>query len=467
MKEKKKMRWYGLALMAFTTVWGFGNIVNGFGYFNGIHAVIPWIAVMLLYFVPYALMVGELGSAFSSETGGVSSWINKTIGGRAAFFAGWMDWIVHMPYISQKPSNILISFSWMVAGKNVTSEYPTIVVQLVGLGIFLLALFLATRGLSFLRVISSIAGTAVFILSILFILMMWAAPAITGNVQYISFSWDSIKPVFSSGFIFNLSILIFAVGGCEKISPYVNQMKKPGKDFPAGMIALAIMVSICAVLGTIAMGMMFDSENIPEDLIMNGAYYAFIRLGEFYGIGNFFLIIYSAATMLCNVAVLIISIDAPLKMLLGNADEKYIPKALLKKNKNGCYTNGMILVGIIVSILIILPGLGIGDMNSLIKWLIKVNSVCMPLRYLWVFVAYIALKKKAGSIPSGGYVFIKNKTLGIIVGGWCFVITAAACIMGIYSKDAFELIMNIVTPVVLVAIGFLLPAIAKRNKKAF
>ena len=27
------------------------------------------------------------------------------------------------------------------------------------------------------------------------------------------------------------------------------------------------------------------------------------------------------------------------------------------------------------------------------EWLVKLNAVCMPLRYLWVFVAYIALKK--------------------------------------------------------------------------
>lgn len=465
MKENKKMGWFGLALMAFTTVWGFGNVVNGFGSFNGVHAVIPWVGVMLLYFVPYALMVGELGSTFSANSGGVSSWIKETIGGRAAFFAGWMYWIVHMPYISQKPSTILISFSWMVTGKNLTSEYPIVVVQLVGLGIFLLALFLATRGLSLVRIVSSIAGTAAFVLSILFIILIWSSNAITGNFHSLSLSWSSIKPVFSSGFIFNLSILIFAVGGCEKISPYVNQMKKPRKDFPGGMIALAIMVSICAVLGTLAMGMIFDSDHIPEDLLMNGAYYAFQRLGDFLGMGNFFLILFSAATMLGNIAALIISIDAPLKMLLGNADEKYIPKSLLKKNKHGSYINGIILVGIIVSILIILPAFGIGNMNALVKWLIKVNSVCMPLRYLWVFVAYIALKKKSDSIPSGGYVFIKNKTLGTIVGGWCFLVTAFACVMGIYSEDTFELIMNIATPIILVAIGFLLPAIAKRKKK--
>ena len=35
-KEKAtKISWLTLAFMAFSTVWGFGNITNGFVYFNG------------------------------------------------------------------------------------------------------------------------------------------------------------------------------------------------------------------------------------------------------------------------------------------------------------------------------------------------------------------------------------------------------------------------------------------------
>ena len=35
--ETKKILWYNLAFMAFSTVWGFGNVLNGFVYFNGLH----------------------------------------------------------------------------------------------------------------------------------------------------------------------------------------------------------------------------------------------------------------------------------------------------------------------------------------------------------------------------------------------------------------------------------------------
>ena len=67
MENSKKMTWYTLAFMAFSTVWGFGNVLNGFVYFNGIQVIFSWVMMFALYFVPYALMVGELGSAFKNS----------------------------------------------------------------------------------------------------------------------------------------------------------------------------------------------------------------------------------------------------------------------------------------------------------------------------------------------------------------------------------------------------------------
>ena len=55
--EQKKINWKLLAFMAFSTVWGFGNVVNGFVWFNGIQVIFSWIFMFALYFVPYALMV--------------------------------------------------------------------------------------------------------------------------------------------------------------------------------------------------------------------------------------------------------------------------------------------------------------------------------------------------------------------------------------------------------------------------
>lgn len=462
--ENKKIMWYSLALMAFSAVWGFGNVVNGFSEFGGLKAIVSWILIFGLYFIPYALMVGELGSAFKDLGGGVSSWINETIGPKLAYYAGWTYWVVHLPYISQKPQGAVIAASWALYQDNTVSTMNPLILQGICLVIFLLGIWFASKGVSALKKVTTLAGTAMFVMSILFILLMIAAPAIT-NAPLLNIDWsfDTFMPTFDVKYFTSLSILVFAVGGCEKISPYVNKMENPSKGFPKGMIALAVMVAVCAILGTISLGMMFDSTNVPKDLLTNGAYYAFQKLGEYYGIGNTFVVIYAITNVIGQLAVLVLSIDAPLRILLDTADEKYIPKKLFVKNEHGAFINGNKLIAVVVSILIIIPAFGIGNVDSIVRWLVKLNAVCMPLRYLWVFVAYMALKK-AGDKFESEYKFTKSKTLGLIIGAWCFAFTAFACIGGMYSEDTFQLILNIVTPFVLVGLGLIMPKLAERER---
>ena len=265
-------------------------------------------------------------------------------------------------------------------------------------------------------------------------------------------------------------MLIFAVGGAEKISPDVNDMKKPSKDFPKGMIVLAAMVAVSALLGSLAMSMMFDANNIPADLKMNGQYYAFEMLGEYYGVGKLFIVIYAFSNLLAQISALVFSIDAPLKVLLADGDRKFIPKALTKTNKHGAPINGYIMTAILVGILIIVPALGIGDMNSLFDWLLQLNSVVMPMRYMWVFLAFIGLKKAADRYKSD-YKFVKNDKFAMGIGVWCFVFTAFACIMGMFPSNLeafsgewwFQVALNVITPFVLIGLGFILPMIAKRT----
>lgn len=87
----------------------------------------------------------------------------------------------------------------------------------------------------------------------------------------------------------------------------------------------------------------------------------------------------------------------------------------------------------------------------------------MPLRYLWVFVAYIALRKAYDKIPAE-YRFTKNQAVAKIFGAWCFILTAACCLFGMYSDDIFTMALNIITPIVLTALGVIMPFLAKRER---
>ena len=469
--QKKNLLWYNLAMMAFVSVWAFGNIVNNFAN-QGLTVIVSWILIIGLYFVPYALMVGELGSVFKESKGGVSSWIRGTFGTTLAYFAGWTYWVVHIPYLAQKPQAALIALGWTVKQDgNFIKDMNPMTAQLLTLAVFLLFLWIASRGITSLKVIGTIAGTSVFVMSLLYVVLMLAAPAIRGiQPAAVDFSIKKLVPNVNFSYFTTLSMLIFAVGGSEKISPYVNNMKKPSKDFPKGMIALATMVAISALLGSIAMSMMFDANNIPSDLKMNGQYYAFQILGEYYGVGKLFIVIYALANLLAQISALVFSIDAPLKVLLADGDKNFIPKALTKTNKYGAPINGYIMTAVLVGILIIVPALGIGDMNSLFDWLLQLNSVVMPMRYLWVILAFIGLKKAADKYKSE-YKFVKNDKFAMIIGIWCFVFTAFACIMGMFPNNIeafsgqwwFQVSLNVVTPFILIGLGFILPIIAKKT----
>ena len=475
MNKDKKMMWYTLAFMAFSTVWGFGNVVNGFVYFNGNQVIFSWILMFALYFVPYALMVGELGSAFKTSGGGVSSWIHATLGPKFAYYAGWTYWACHITYISSKSSGGLKALSWAIFRNAETYDsFKTIYVQLASLAILLIFGYIASRGLNPLKSLATIAGTSMFVMSILFILMMFAAPAINPQATYVAAdtSMKALLPEFNVKYFTSLSILVFAVGGCEKISPYVNKVENPSKGFPRAMITLAIMVVVSAILGNIALGMMFDPAVINESpesfsaYVANGSYWAFQRLGQYYHIGDTLVVIYALCNVIGQLSTLVLSIDAPLRMLLDNEDARdFIPSKLLVQNDKGAYVNGikmvMVLSGGIILIQSFVPGAA-----DVLKQLNKLNSVCMPMRYLWVFIAYIAMRKAMQKFPAE-YRFVKNQGVALFFGFWCLVVTAACCILGMYDEDLFTMILNIAAPVVLIALGIILPKIkASEDAKA-
>lgn len=469
-KKEKQLLWYNLAFMAFSTVWGFGNVVNGFVYFNGVQVIFSWILMFVLYFIPYSLMVGELGSTFKDSGGGVSSWIEHTTNKKLAYYAGRTYWIVHMPYIASKASGGLKALSRAVLRDNSLYDSLNIkVAQIITLVVFLFFCYVASKGISPIKSLTTIAGTSMFIMSILFIVLMVAAPKVNPTAEYIKpdYSLSAMIPNFDRSYFTSLSILVFAVGGCEKISPYVNKMKDPAKGFPKGMIALTIMVVVCAILGTSSLGMMFSTEEINanfDSYVANGAYRAFQKLGRYYGIGDTFLIIYAICNVIGQFSILLLSIDAPLRILLdsGTARE-FIPKKLLVKNNNGAYTNGIKLVIYIVTPLIIIPMLGLDSVTAFLRFLTQLNSVCMPLRYLRVFFAFLSLIPKRDEFTTE-YTFMKNPTTAKIMGAWCLFVTAFCCILGMFKGDTFAIVMNVATPIIFILLGMIMPTIAKKEE---
>ncbi|KXT79673.1 putative transport protein [Streptococcus sp. DD11] len=477
-KNNKQLNWAMISLIAFNLVWGLGNVVNNYAQ-QGLSVVTSWVIILVIYLIPYALMVGQLGATFKEQEGGVTDWIANTSTKRLAFFAAWTYWVTQIPYLAQKSQVILISLGWIVQGNgDFLSSLST--PALVGLELlaFLFLLYLSTKGLKALKYLGTLAGGSMLVMSLLFILLAVALPAIKPDLQLATANMDKVPtyiPKFDFVYLTTIALLVFSVGGAESMSPYVNKAKNPAKEFPKGMIAMVIMVGVCAIFGSFGMAMLFDSNNIPADLMRNGAYQAFDVLGQHWGIGRLLVFIYAVTQFLGQASVLALNVDSHMQIFLGSADKDFIPGWLRKRSKTGTLVNGYILTGVLVSILIALPLLGLKQIDSIVHWLTNLNAIVLPTSYLWVFLAFIFLYRNWDQYKNAQYIFIKNKKLGVLIGGWGFCFTAFACILGMFPQIDmdkqptewwFTFLTNIITPVLLLAIGLILPWLARREQKA-
>ncbi len=71
-QQLKKMSLIGLILMIFTSVFGFANSPSAF-YLMGYSAMPFYLFSALFFFIPFALMMAEMGSAYRREEGGIYS----------------------------------------------------------------------------------------------------------------------------------------------------------------------------------------------------------------------------------------------------------------------------------------------------------------------------------------------------------------------------------------------------------
>ncbi len=109
--------------------------------------------MFLLYFVPYALMVRELGATFKNANSGVSSWVNLTMGTKWTYYAGeWTYWTYHVVYISRKRTSDLRAMAWWIFGN--TKWYDSLPTAWTHLATLLISLFfcwVTTKGIPVLK----------------------------------------------------------------------------------------------------------------------------------------------------------------------------------------------------------------------------------------------------------------------------------------------------------------------------
>lgn len=224
--QEKQLRWYNIALMSLSLSGVLATLLITMP--TRLVVVFSWVFIFALYFTPYALIVGQLGSTFKDGKGGVSTRIKHTMGPGLAYLAAWTYWVVHIP-IWHKTRAILIALGWAMKGDgSLIKEYSVVALQGLTLVLFIFFMWVASRGMKSLKIVGSVAGIAMFVMSLLYVAMAVTAPAITEvHIATTNITRETFIPHIDFTYITTISMLVFAVGGAEKISPYVNQTRNP------------------------------------------------------------------------------------------------------------------------------------------------------------------------------------------------------------------------------------------------
>ncbi|KRL98490.1 amino acid permease [Liquorilactobacillus satsumensis DSM 16230 = JCM 12392] len=469
--SKYFISWPVLALMSFVTVIGFDDLIYNFKN-QGMGVITSWVLMLFLYVIPYSLMVGQLGSIFSKEGGGLSSWIRGTNGEFLGYFTAWTYWAASIPYVVDTANSVVVGLGWALNGNNKFQEtMSNSHFAFWTLLVFVFFVVIQSRFKHSLELLSSLGGIAMFGMTVLFVMMALGSLAVGGKIATQPFNLGAIIPKFDLKYLTTLGLLIYAVNGCELIAPFVTKMKHPQREFPKSMIMLVVMTAFLTIFGSFSLGIFFNAHHLPYDLKMNGSYYAFQALGRQYHVGNLFMYLFAWTEVIYLAALLAVLLDAMTRMLISDTGEKFMPRFLRRTNHAGLPINGYLLTCLLSGFILFL-GVFLPNMNDIFNWLLNLNGIISPGVTCWIFYAFMRVRKNSAVYPAA-YVFIKNDRLAWWIGLWALTVTAVATVFGIAPQDvpAFsklwwhELLINLIAIGVLIGLGMLLPLITKREKR--
>ena len=490
----KKLTLVTLILMIFTSVFGFANMPRSF-YLMG-YAAIPWyILSSLVFFIPYAFMMSEYGAAFKKESGGMYSWMEKSVGPKYAFIGTFMWYASYIIWMVNVSSSLLIPVSNFIFGTDKTATWSlfglgsTQTLGILGAIWIIIVTFIATRGVEKITKITSLGGTAVAALNLVLLFGGLAvlilnkgrlAQPILGLASFTA----SPNPAYSTT-VTILSFLVFAIfafGGLEVIGGLVDQTENAEKTFPKGVTIAAIVIAIGYAVGIFACGLFTNWNEVlsSETVHMGNVVYVLMNnLGYQLGLG-FGMSQASALTLgawvarfvglsmfLALAGAFFTLTYSPLKTLIQGSPKEIWP-GKFGELKDGMPVNAMIVQAVIVIVMILAVSFGGEDAAAFFSILVLMTNVAMTIPYMFLSAAFPAFKKKQldGKIEKPFMVY-KSYSVALIASIIVTVFVGFANVFTIIepalSGNMLNTIMMIAGPVVFAIIAFILYTVYERK----
>ena len=439
-KQMNKLTLVALILMIFTSVFGFNNIPRAF-YLMG-YSAIPWYLFgALAFFIPYAFMMAEIGSAFKEEKG-IYAWMEKSVGPRFAFVGTFMWFASYIVWMVSVSSSIWVPLSNLIYGSDQTSTWGIFglnapkTLAILGVLLIIVITYLSSKGLKSISKIASVGGF--FVTSANVVLLVGALIVFIGNgfqaaePLNISAFFNSPNPNYVSTLaIFSFLVYaIFAYGGLEAVGGLVDQTENAEKTFPRGIKISAIVIGIGYSIGILMVGLCTNWSAIlssPDVSRANVSYVVIrnlgVQLGNVFGmsanaaeiLGTWFARYIGLAMFLALIGAFFTLIYSPLKQIIEGTPKEIWPASWTKTDKNGMPVKAMWIQCAVVVAIIAISSFGGDTAAAFLDYLILMSNVAMTIPTIFLATAFISFKKKDDIKKP--FVIFKNRTFAYVCAG--------------------------------------------------
>lgn len=458
-QKKKAISMRALILMTFTTVYGFNNMPRSF-YLMGYSAIPFFLVSVLLFFIPFAFMMAEYGAAFKNKSGGIYSWMEKSVNSKYAFVVTVMWYASIVILMVNLSTAIWIPLSNAVFGTDTTGTWSLFGLSSTKTLGVLASLWIATvtfisaKGIDKVKKVTSVGGVAVMALNL--ILIGGGLLVLIGNGGQLAQPFKALSAVVTSpnpGYQNLLSMLsflvftLFAFGGIEVIGGLVDKTENPEKNFPKGLLIASVIIGTGYAIGIFAVGIFTNWEAIlgitgqygevinlgnATYLIMNNLGY---QIGAAFGatesmcmnIGNWTARIVGISMVLSMAGAFFTLTFAPLKQLIAGCPKGLLPDKITEL-KDGMPVKAMILQGVTTIVIVLLVAFGGDVMAEFFDILVAMTNVAMTLPYMFISAAFIGFKRKEEIHKP--YVVFKNKFSTIVI---TWVVTGLVAFANLFS----------------------------------
>lgn len=441
---EKKQSNFAISLLIFIAVFGITNIPNNYAAIGA--ESIFWFGLLILYFVPIALIIAEMASYDANTSSGISRWVEIGTSKKIAFICAWAYFIENIFYLPMLASRVPVFLSWIFAdidsldtvvsnqgavnGVLTATASPVLFTSLAFLTV-VISVIVAWNFEKIFEKIGKYIGIFSLITAFGFIFLSLGTVFLIDNyhVAY-PLSVSNVAPTLRPITISTLVWIIFAIGGVETIGSVVNQVENPNKRLPKIVTIGSILVIIAYSVGIIGLSFILSPEQLSTEALENAIPVMFAQLGVAYNfngvIGITLLKFIMLIQVFITISALVLWLVATINVLFVDAEKGIFPAIIDKKNKDGKPRNAMFFtVGLIFIFLLISTN---GSMANIYYVLYNMSTISMVVPFMLLIISYINFKRLG---KRGGYEFIKNKTLAILVGSALLFVTCFAFIFGI------------------------------------